>query len=212
VDGAALARRPPDFQGVWANNSVTPLQRPKQWENKTRLTDVEVADLQKFAAQIVENDGDAQFGDGLNPRGPQPDSNPKSYDRDRQLTTSFWLVDIATGTTAARHSSQSDRKLPPSRRRRRKRRARRSSTAGRTPSRSGNVSRRRALREFRAARACRLGYNSYLQIVQAPGNVAILKRDGARRAHRATRRPAASRQPDPDLERDPRGHWKATRW
>jgi hypothetical protein len=29
----------PDFQGVWANNTVTPLQRPKQWEGKTRLTD-----------------------------------------------------------------------------------------------------------------------------------------------------------------------------
>ncbi len=37
----------PDFQGVWANNTVTPLQRPKQWEGKTRLTDAEVAELQK---------------------------------------------------------------------------------------------------------------------------------------------------------------------
>src|SRR5215813_1866479 len=54
----------PDFQGIWANNTVTPLQRPKQWEGKTRLTDAEVAELQKFAAQISENDGDAQFGDG----------------------------------------------------------------------------------------------------------------------------------------------------
>ena len=35
---AAVARTPdghPDFQGVWANNTVTPLQRPKQWEGKT---------------------------------------------------------------------------------------------------------------------------------------------------------------------------------
>ena len=33
-----VARTPeghPDFQGVWANNTVTPLQRPKQWEGKT---------------------------------------------------------------------------------------------------------------------------------------------------------------------------------
>jgi len=35
----------PDFQGVWANNTVTPLQRPKQWEGKTRLTEAEIADL-----------------------------------------------------------------------------------------------------------------------------------------------------------------------
>ena len=36
----------PDFQGVWANNTVTPLQRPKEWEGKTRLTDAEIGDLQ----------------------------------------------------------------------------------------------------------------------------------------------------------------------
>ena len=36
----------PDFQGVWANNTITPLQRPKQWEGKSRLTDAEVAELQ----------------------------------------------------------------------------------------------------------------------------------------------------------------------
>jgi len=29
----------PDLQGVWANNTVTPLQRPKQWEGKQRLTE-----------------------------------------------------------------------------------------------------------------------------------------------------------------------------
>ena len=44
----------PDFQGVWANNTVTPLQRPKQWEGKDRLTDAEVNELQKFAAQITD--------------------------------------------------------------------------------------------------------------------------------------------------------------
>ncbi|HEX7136775.1 MAG TPA: hypothetical protein VF219_02970, partial [Vicinamibacterales bacterium] len=49
----------PDFQGVWANNTVTPLQRPKQWEGKTTLTDAEIAALQKVAARIDENDGDA---------------------------------------------------------------------------------------------------------------------------------------------------------
>src|SRR5258708_19530055 len=60
----ALARTPdghPDFQGVWANNTVTPLQRPKQWEGKERLTDAEIADLQTFAAQILANDRHAQF-------------------------------------------------------------------------------------------------------------------------------------------------------
>src|SRR6478672_8223277 len=66
--GWTLQRLPdghPDFQGVWANNTVTPLQRPKQWEGKARLTEAEIAELQSFARQITENDGDAQFGDGF---------------------------------------------------------------------------------------------------------------------------------------------------
>src|SRR5271154_6519211 len=37
----------PSFEGVWANNSVTPLQRPPQWAGKTTLTDAEVQDLKR---------------------------------------------------------------------------------------------------------------------------------------------------------------------
>ena len=29
----------PDLQGVWGNNSVTPMTRPRQWKDKTTLTD-----------------------------------------------------------------------------------------------------------------------------------------------------------------------------
>src|SRR5262244_2142502 len=78
-----LARMPdghPDFQGVWANNTVTPLQRPKQWEGKTRLTDAEVKELQKVAQQIYDNDGDAQFGDSLILAVLDKITNPGSYD------------------------------------------------------------------------------------------------------------------------------------
>src|SRR6185369_12987964 len=70
----------PDFQGVWANNTVTPLQRPKQWEDKNTLTDAEIANLQKFAARITENDGDAQFGDGFILAVLNQIEKPKSYD------------------------------------------------------------------------------------------------------------------------------------
>src|ERR1051325_5323622 len=77
---ARLADGHPDFQGVWANNTVTPLQRPKQWEGKTRLTDAEVVELQTFAAQIVENDGDAQFGDGFILAILNHNAKPGSYD------------------------------------------------------------------------------------------------------------------------------------
>jgi hypothetical protein len=55
----------PDMQGVWANNLATPLQRPPQWAGKPSLTDAELDDLKRAAAEVVEGDGDAQFGDGL---------------------------------------------------------------------------------------------------------------------------------------------------
>ena len=32
----------PDLQGVWANNSVTPMTRPTQWKDKERLTEAEL--------------------------------------------------------------------------------------------------------------------------------------------------------------------------
>ena len=37
----------PDLQGVWTNNSVTPLQRPKELTGKEYYTEAELADVQK---------------------------------------------------------------------------------------------------------------------------------------------------------------------
>ena len=35
----------PDLQGVWGNNSVTPMTRPRQWKDKASLTDAELQEL-----------------------------------------------------------------------------------------------------------------------------------------------------------------------
>ena len=37
----------PDLQGVWLNNSATPLERPKALEGRSSLTDEEVAELRR---------------------------------------------------------------------------------------------------------------------------------------------------------------------
>src|SRR5437867_13381523 len=37
----------PDLQGVWTNNSVTPLQRPKELAGKEYYTEAELAGVQK---------------------------------------------------------------------------------------------------------------------------------------------------------------------
>jgi len=54
----------PDFQGVWANNGMTPLERPQQFGLRTTMTDAELADLKK-RAQKMQDGGDAFFADEL---------------------------------------------------------------------------------------------------------------------------------------------------
>ena len=54
----------PDMQGVWANNSMTPLERPAQFGIRATLSDEELADLKKKAKALMDG-GDAFFGDEL---------------------------------------------------------------------------------------------------------------------------------------------------
>jgi hypothetical protein len=53
----------PDLQGVWLNNSATPLERPKALEGRSSLTDDEVADLRKRADRLFKNTN-ADFAGG----------------------------------------------------------------------------------------------------------------------------------------------------
>ena len=54
----------PDFQGVWANNGMTPLERPKHFGLRATMTDAELTDLKKKAAAMMDG-GDAFFADEL---------------------------------------------------------------------------------------------------------------------------------------------------
>jgi hypothetical protein len=53
----------PDLSGVWSHNAATPLERPKELAGKQFLTDDELAALKKRAAELFNDDaGDAAFG------------------------------------------------------------------------------------------------------------------------------------------------------
>jgi hypothetical protein len=56
----------PDLQGVWLNNSATPLERPKALEGRTTLSDEEVTELRKRAARLFNANGDSDFAGGDN--------------------------------------------------------------------------------------------------------------------------------------------------
>jgi hypothetical protein len=165
----------PDFHGVWANNTVTPLQRPKQWDGKERLTDAEIAELQTFAAQITENDGDAQFGDGFILAVLNQIAKPGSYDPGTGNYNQFWVVERDW------HDRRTSLIVDP--------------PGGHIPPMTAAAQTRRAEEiEYRKTHAfedpevfplgercvnfgiprLQAGYNSYLQIVQAPGYVTIM--------------------------------------
>jgi hypothetical protein len=62
----ALSRTPDgrsDLQGIWLNDSATPLERPKALEGRELLTDEEVAELKRRADRLF-GDGSADFPGG----------------------------------------------------------------------------------------------------------------------------------------------------
>jgi hypothetical protein len=54
----------PDLQGVWANNNMTPLERPPQFAGRATMTDGELAEVRKRAKELMDG-GDAFFADEL---------------------------------------------------------------------------------------------------------------------------------------------------
>ena len=56
----------PDLQGVWANNNVTPLERPEALAGRETLTDAELASMKQRAESLFALDSDdAGFGDSV---------------------------------------------------------------------------------------------------------------------------------------------------
>jgi hypothetical protein len=80
----------PNLEGVWSNNSATPLQRPAAWADKQFLTDAEVEQVQKTARQL-EQDGDALFGDELITDTLQGKTASQSHDTETGNYNGFWL-------------------------------------------------------------------------------------------------------------------------
>jgi hypothetical protein len=69
IDAGTLPLGPdghPDLQGVWLNNSATPLERPKALEGRPFLTDSEVAALRQRADRLFKNtNADFAAGDAV---------------------------------------------------------------------------------------------------------------------------------------------------
>lgn len=55
----------PDLQGVWENNTITPVERPAVFGDKEILTDEDIEFLQRRIIEINQEGSDALFGEGV---------------------------------------------------------------------------------------------------------------------------------------------------
>ena len=95
-DGWTVPRIPdghPDLQGVWANNTATPLERPDVWADKTLLTDEELAEFKAAATDVTASGLDAVFGDQLAVAALAGINDVESYDPATGNYNQFWLVE-----------------------------------------------------------------------------------------------------------------------
>tara|TARA_B100001996_G_scaffold380305_1_gene367516 strand:+ start:2029 stop:2997 length:969 start_codon:yes stop_codon:yes gene_type:complete len=81
----------PDLQGVWGNNTITPVERPERFGERQYLTEEEQILLHRRVQEIAEEDGDALFGDGVFEAALSGKTN--SYDPSTGNYDQAWLVE-----------------------------------------------------------------------------------------------------------------------
>ena len=162
----------PDLQGTYANNGATPFERPKQLAGRPLLTDAELASLKQKAAELFNGETDAAFGDEVYLTAIGGASGFRSTDTTGNYNH-FWLVDREFDNRTSLIVDPQDGRLP-----------------ALTPAAQRHEAERAAYRKAhpydgpediplsqrcvtRGIPAIRAGYNSYYQILQTPGHVAI---------------------------------------
>jgi hypothetical protein len=202
----------PDFQGVWANNSATPLERPKIVDGRAYLTEQEVAALKKKAAELFDDgNSDAAFFDQVfetvlaNVKGEK--TGFKSTDGQTGDYSSIWTESRDWDNRTSLITDPADGRLP----------AMTAEAQAAQRARFANVSRRPAGPEDRSlSERCITygtpqlvaGYQSYRQIVQSPAAVAIM----TEMIHDTRVIPLNAGPHLPaevqSWDGDPRGHWE----
>ena len=164
-----LADGKPDLQGVWANNTATPLERPKMLDGRARLTQQEVAALKKRYAEIFAGDGDAAFGDSIFEAvlSEVQKYKPTTFDAATGNYNAFWLVEREFDERTSLIVDPADGRLPamtPDGTRRRDAMIKEMARMNDGPE-GRNVAERCITFGVPDLLA---GYNSYYQIVQSP--------------------------------------------
>ena len=84
----------PDLQGVWSNNSATPLERPESLGDKAALTDEELARAKaRYAELFAAGESDAAFADRVFTTALGDQAAFSSTDGSTGNYNQFWLAD-----------------------------------------------------------------------------------------------------------------------
>ena len=164
----------PDFQGVWANNGMTPLERPKQFGLRATMTNAELMDLKK-KAQAMQDGGDAFFADELFTAAVEGKTKFSSADTQTGNYDQTWLSDRVWDNRTSLIIDPPDGRIPPlaAGATERARAAEAAARKGRGPADSAA--------DLSLGTRCvsygtpniRAGYQSYFEITQGPGVVAL---------------------------------------
>jgi hypothetical protein len=163
----------PDFQGVWANNGMTPLERPKQFGMRTTMTDTELTELEKRARALADG-GDAFFADELFLAALDNKTKFKSADTQTGNYDQSWLSDRIWDNRTSLIIDPPDGRIPPPAPGAAER-ARAEAAARRAKGPADSAS------DLSLGTRCvsfgtpniRAGYQSYFEITQGPGVVAL---------------------------------------
>ncbi len=198
----------PDLQGVWANNSATPMERPDTLKDKTRLTDAEVAKLKATSDKLFNGGTDAAFGDSVFEAALAGDEEHLSYDPTTGNYNHFWVVERDFDNRTSLVVDPRDGKIPALTPEAEQRKETQVAYTAEHPADSytDRINSDRCITygvPFLGA-----GYNGYFQISQTPDHVVILQE----MIHEARVIPLDGR---PHLDSairqwtgDPRGRWE----
>jgi len=163
----------PDFQGVWANNGMTPLERPKQFGLRTTMTDTELADLKKKAAAMMDG-GDAFFADELFTAAIEGQTKFSSADTQVGNYDQTWLSDRIWDNRTSLIVDPPDGRIPPLAAGAAERaRAQAAALQARGPAdKAGDLSLGTRCVSYGTPNI-RAGYQSYFEVTQGPGVMAL---------------------------------------
>lgn len=166
----------PDLQGVWTNNSVTPLQRPRELGAKEFYSEAELAEIQKQQRERLSRDYDEDEGEPPANHSGVPGAPVENVHYDHAQFGLDWLQSTVAWNRRTSLIVGPEGTIPPLTPEARTR------LAARAAQEKGHEFDSAKTRPLEARCITRAGngppllpsrYNSNLQIVQGPGYVAI---------------------------------------